>query len=270
MGRYSSSDRSQAALQVDARTGACGGGGWRRWLPRSASSLALIAGLLPGFGCGLLDEATTLTLCADPQRFVVDTAQLGFSGAGATLPELRCEAAPGLCAQLAGAFVCSPELWQCSAPCVTRSGGGAVCALRGVLTQGVELDLEAQLRNQLQARALQRLSLARVEYEVSENTLTVATPELRLYVGPAAAKAVGDPGVELLARLAPVAAGATVMPSTVPMEAAGQRRLAELVKDYRTPFRVLIAAEFVLVGGQASPAGRLSLALKPCFKAELI
>ncbi|MBK8482639.1 MAG: hypothetical protein IPL40_15995 [Proteobacteria bacterium] len=112
--------------------------------------------------------------------------------------------------------------------------------------------------------------MGRVEYEVSQNTLTIATPELRIYVGPTAATAVTDAGVVLLARLAPIAAGTTVAPTALPMEAAGQRRLAELVKDYRTPFRLLVAAEIAVEGGGPLPRGGIALELKPCFKAELL
>lgn len=246
---------------------------WRTRGPLRAFAAApgvALVGVLLGLGCGLLDEATTLTLCADPQRFTVDTAQLGLSGAVATLPALPCASTPNVCTQLAAAFSCSAEVWQCSAQCTPRTEGGAVCGLRAVLTQHVDIDVAAHLRNQLQARLLDRVSLDRVSYAVSENTLTVATPELRLYVGPTTANAVSDAGVVLLARLPPIAAATTVASTALPMEAEGQRRLAELVKNYRTPFRVLAAAELVFVGGQPAPSGALAIELKPCFKADVL
>ncbi|MBK8482638.1 MAG: hypothetical protein IPL40_15990 [Proteobacteria bacterium] len=128
----------------------CGGIGRRMRPSLAAASALVLLGMPMGIGCGLLDEATTLTLCADPQHFAVDTAQLGFSASATVLPELPCESATNVCTQLTDGFACDAELWQCSARCTARAGGGsALCGLRAALGRHLDVDIAAHVRNQL-------------------------------------------------------------------------------------------------------------------------
>lgn len=174
-------------------------------------------------------------------------------------------------------------------PAVACDGAEGRCAATYVLAMPVPVDLR-QARSPVPDEVLRfgidRVTIHRVAYGVLENTLTTATPELEVFVGPESAQATTDPGVVKLGALAPIPAmskdcadtpnTADPRAKSVPvcdlqLTSEGQTALAERVKSFKTaPFKLFAAATLRAEAGSPMPAGTIQLFLRPTVRFSLL
>lgn len=218
--------------------------------------------------CSLVEEATTFTFCSDPSEFVFDSDSLGVSGSGQTIPVVTCEG-PEECGVAGVGLGCGSGTPQCSVEC-SQHDSQQQCDVVVVAESSVTVNITDKVQNQTQASVLSKVTVSRVEIAVSENTLNFDTPKATVFVGPNSAQSPSDASVVQLAQIDPIAQGTTFDTRALPTTEAGQQRLAELVRDYKTPFRLFVRMESRFVGGQAFPDGRLRLSFGLCFKASVL
>jgi hypothetical protein len=211
---------------------------------------ALIAASVLGLGgCGLIDsDITDFNLSINDKTFTVDTAQWELADQS-TFPEVDCSVMD----------VCSAAVMQsCMSDNCFGSCDGQNCQALILVSLWVEIDLLDEHPELEEIDNIVSVTINRVEYEISENTLTIDTPVMTLYVAPATVMSPGDPQAQEIGTIAPVTAG---MPTTEPLEVnltpEGRDNLREFMSQYRTPFNIIVGSEVEIMAGDPIPMGRL-------------
>ena len=225
--------------------------------------MAIPAMALTASGCDILKDATTVKVCTEWQKVAVDTAQIGVSASGASVPDIPCTAGGvDVCGQASSQISCGGASYDCAVQC----GASAKCEVEATVKAPAQtIDFSKKIQNSFQASAIDKVSLDGVEYRVSANSLNFDTPAISIYVGPNTAAKVGDGGVVLFASMPTIPRGTTPASALTPT-AAGQAALSGFVKNYQTPFKLLSTATLKFQAGDTLPAGKLDASLRACFK----
>lgn len=204
-------------------------------------------------GCGLIDsDITNFELLFPDKEFTVDTAQWELSD-DATFPEIPCDTQPGVCSTGIAA-ACGNEA-LCFGSC---DGVNCKATVLVALFQPVNLYDERPELKTIDEQPLVSVTVDRVAYDVTENTLSMDSPELTLYVGPATAMTPGDPLARPVGTVAPIPAGTQPTEEEVNMTPEGRDDLREFMKDYMTEFNIIVGAQVEIEAGDPMPSGRLT------------
>jgi hypothetical protein len=203
-------------------------------------------------GCGLIDSNVADFDLSMPERsFTVDTEQWELTG-DERFPELDCSDQPQICSAAvqeacAGELCfgsCNPDDMNCQ----------ALLALQ--LWSTVDLVSEKPELQEINEQPLVSVQIDRVYYEITENTLNIATPELTIYVAPQTVMSPGDPAARAIGTIEALPAGTTVAATDVVFTEDGELALHDAMKDYQTPFNLLVGTQMTLHGGDVVPTGR--------------
>lgn len=217
-----------------------------------------LACLLAGAGCGLVDSDVTDIDISLPEREVtVDTADWQLSSMD-ELEAVDCSADRTVCST-ALAELCGAEEF-CSGSC----GQSDRCevAVHVALWHTFDLAAERPELQQIEGQPLVDVRIERVYYTVGENSLDVASPPLTVYVAPEGIMSPGDSEAEAIGTIPSVPAMTTVEEADVELTAEGKDRLAARMKDYDTPFNLIVGSELTLQAGDALPHGRMVTVVK--------
>lgn len=216
-------------------------------------STLVVAAVLSLTGCGLIDsDITNFELLLPEKEFSVDTAQWELSE-DAAFPEIPCDTQPGIC-PTGIAVACGNET-LCFGSC---DGVNCKATVLVALFQSVNMYDERPELKTIDEQPLVSVTIDRVAYDVTENTMNVDSPELTLYVGPATAMTPGDPLAQAVGTVAPVLAGTQPTEAQVNMTPEGREVLREFMKDYMTEFNIIVGAEVDIEAGDVMPSGRLT------------
>lgn len=219
---------------------------------------ALAFALIIPAGCELLSNALSFTIYSDWETVTMDSAQLGLTVSG-TVPAVPCTAAADVCST--SALNCSGSGYTCTAQC----GGSATCELVASFDTSTSINISEEVTNQTAASNLDKVTVQSVQYQVSENSFNFTTPTMDIYVGPNSATAIGGSGVTLLASIPAIGAGSKPS-ATMNTTSAGQAKLEELAKDYKTPFKIFARTTATYSSGDAVPTGRMTISIRAGFK----
>jgi len=232
---------------------------------RSLAMSAIAALVLTG-ACGLISsDVTSFDLSLPDKTFTVDSAQWMLdSNAVGTYTSTACTAQNNPC----GAVDAACKKGQCTGSC---DSGTNSCALGVLLSlyQKVDLFSEKPELQTINDQPLVGVKIDKLEYQVIENTMNVATPPMTLYVAPQNIMAPGDPSAHAIATIPPIPAGMTLALTQVVIDADGQAELAKFMGDYKTPFNIIIGATLTVKKGDAVPSGRLTAKVKVTAHAQL-
>lgn len=205
-------------------------------------------------GCGLVDsDITDFDLSLPEREVTVDTVDWMLSDMD-MLPAVDCSDDAQICGTAVGEYcsaedVCSGACGQSTETCEVHVGVA--------LWHTFHLSTERPELEQIEGQPLVSVSVKRVYYTISENTLDVDSPPLTVYIGPEGTMAPGDTGAQAIGTIAPVPAGQTVADADVELTDTGRDILAEFMKDYQTPFNLVVGADVVLEAGDDLPTGKL-------------
>ncbi|RMH40806.1 MAG: hypothetical protein D6689_12610 [Deltaproteobacteria bacterium] len=207
-------------------------------------------GALPG--CGLIDpDITDFDLSLPPKEFVVDTDQWEIQVQGDTFPAVDCSADPGVCS--AGAQqLCS------GGTCFASCGADDLCEVLVLmdLWTTVNLAVEKPELAEIEGQPIVSVTIDRVWFDVVENTMNIDAPELAVYVAPSNVMESGSPQATRVGTIPVIEAGQTVMDGQMEMVPDGEQRLKDYMKDYRTPFNLIVSGQKTVVAGDPVPMGR--------------
>ncbi|HKA86186.1 MAG TPA: hypothetical protein VKE22_00920 [Haliangiales bacterium] len=210
-------------------------------------------------GCGLISsDVTNISLALPPQDFRIDSSDWRMPP-GAT-PIIPCA---GDCSALSAA-VCTQQ--NCSVAC----GSDSVCYAKVTISLKNDFDLARDAPSYHQVSTLPAVSVTvqSVTFDISENTLNLATPSLSVYFGPTSITGPNDPGAELVGTIPAVPAGQTGH-FPVAFSSNGPDIVKKYMDDFHTPFRAIIFGVVIVHGGQASPTGRMVGQVNAIAKASL-
>ena len=233
---------------------------------RTSTSILLLAFIL--YRCGLLSEATTVTVDTGWITLGFDTASLGIqtNASSPNLPTIQCSNENDTCEDMNQSIQCDSAA---SPPCTFDCGGNGTCALHTQLSGTIPVDLSSQIQSQTQSKAIDKVNLDRINLNTVTNTLNMDLPQVSLYVGPASAASPTDPGVVLFATLPPIKSK-EIKNVAIPVTDAGKAALSSFIKNYKSPFRILQQAPLTFSGGVALPQNALEIKIKAYFQVELL
>ncbi len=221
---------------------------------------AVVASCAVG-GCGLISsDLTVVDLSIPDKTFTIDAAQWELQPEP-SLREVRCDEQPTVCADVI-ASQCGSEL--CEGTC-----DGMYCSASLRIALSTEVDLLAEHPELANLDPVVAVTVHVASYEISDNSLSVASPPLMVYVAPATVMSPSDPQARLIGTIPSIAAG-TRQPSTeLDLDGEARAYLAEVLTDASTPFNLLVGANLELTAGDALPSGRLQVAVRIAATASL-
>ena len=213
-------------------------------------------------GCGLVADVFSFPFCTGAEEISVDSDNIGISLSGLdAIPDVSCNRNSDCVGHMVSCG--GAGQYECTLACVRNK-----CEVHSSFVIGNTIDLSDKVKSNTTATILSKVTVERVEVEVLKNSLNFDMPEISLRVGPNAANLATDDGVRSFATIPTIEAEQTGT-TTVTVTPAGKDAMAEFVKDYRTPFKLLADGSLVLKSGDPLPSGQLTATVKTCFKAEV-
>ena len=206
-------------------------------------------------GCGLIDsDITNFDLGLPDKQFTVDASNWGLSNPE-QLMSTQCTVSPDPCPNLA-AQACRPG--QCVATC---NAGSLTCDLTLFVSlyQGIDLLNEKPELQSINDEPIIEVEIDAITYEVTANTLNVATPAMGVWAAPSTVMVPGDAGSRRVGTLPAVPAGATLPETAMVFDPDGKANLASFMGSYRTPFNVVVGAGITLHEGDPVPQGAMTV-----------
>ncbi len=217
-----------------------------------AAGLLVAAPLITG--CGLIDpDIADFDLSLPEKEIVVDTSTWQLTEEP-QMPAVDCTESAGVCS-LGIAEFCGAE-----GICFGTCNEEQTCDVKVLVNLWHTFDLarEKPELQEIEGKPLVSITIDRIAYTVSENTMNVDTPEMTVYVAPGSVMSPGDPGAEAIGTLPPVPAGTTVEEQDVVLTPNGREILAEFMKRYSQPFNIIVGTDVDIHAGDAIPSGTLT------------
>lgn len=222
---------------------------WTSW----GGGAALLCSVLAVTGCGLISsDITDFDLSLPPKEFTIDTAQWEIQSTDATFPAVDCSQSSAVCTEGA-TRVCT------GAVCFAACGEGDLCEMT-ILVQlwhTVNLAVEKPELSTIEGQPLVSVTIHEMWYDVLENSMTVDSPELGVYVAPANVMSFGSPQALKVGTIAPITSMMTVEGGQLDFEEQGQEHLKQFMKDYTTPFNIIVGTSITVKAGDPIPQGLL-------------
>lgn len=206
-------------------------------------------------GCGLISsDVTNFDLTLPDKSFTVDATkwQIDQQQADAVLMT-SCSSQPTVCAS-AAMQACATG---CSGSCNATS---QTCdlSLDVGLYQPIDLISEKPELKSINDEPVIKVTIDSVTYEVTANSLNVATPEMTVYVAPKSVMNPKDPMAKAIGTIGAMPAGqTTTKPEQIMFTANGKAELVNIMSTFKTPFNVLVGATIVIHAGTPVPSGKL-------------
>lgn len=212
------------------------------------------AAFLLGAGCGLIDsDIADFDLSLPEKELTVDTADWMLTDE-ATVPSVDCSQMAGVCSAGVMQICSASEL--CFGSC-NSSTETCTAEVLIELFQRFELAKEKPELEAIDGKPLVDVTINRIAYSVTENTMNVDSPELAVYIGPQEAMSSGHPQAEQIGTIPVVPAGTTVEDGSVELLPDAEQTMRRFLRDYQTPFNVIAGSLVQLEAGDMVPQGRL-------------
>lgn len=205
-------------------------------------------------GCGLVDpDITHFELYIRDKQFTVDTAQWELQDVD-SFTSIDCSASAGLCAAAAEQACTSG---QCFGRC---NGQTDTCELQVIvaLWQMVDVKTENEELQTIDDQPVIDVTIDAIEYEVTENTLTIDTPELTVYAAPQTIMSPGDPEARPLGTIPAITSRTMVATTAVEFTDEGRATLKSFMDDFMTPFNIIVGTEVIVGMGDTVPSGAMT------------
>jgi len=216
-------------------------------------ALAGVLGLCAA-GCGLISsDVTTMPLNIKPQMFSVDTSSWNVNSTVAmTYLGYDCSSTPMYCATAVSNACAAGCTGSCDATSQTCDLG-----LDLAVVQKIDL-LSSQPELSTIAKApIVHVTIDSLTYTVSDNSLSVDTPMLTIYVAPLTVMDPNDPMAEAIGTIAPVPHGQSVPATDMMYTDNGKADLVTIMGSYMTPFNVIVGGQVLVKNGEPVPTGKL-------------
>lgn len=215
--------------------------------------LTLLAALavLSSTGCLIDSNIADFDLSLPEKELTVDTADWMLADA-TTVPAVDCSEMQTVCNAGASQFCGNDQL--CFGSC-----DGQNCKAEVAVNLFREFDLaqeKPELR-EIDGKPLVNVTIKRIAYSVTENTMNVASTPLKIFIGPQEAVSAGHPQAVELGTIEPVAPGVTIDDAEVTLTAGAQDTVRDFIGNYTTPFNIVIGTQVPLNAGDSIPQGRL-------------
>jgi hypothetical protein len=220
-------------------------------------TIALVSFLLLfSSACGLIDpDIADFDLSLPEKDITVDTAQWELADEP-TMPAIDCSGGMAQICSSGISQVCGADTF-CFGSCNATS---ETCDVTVLLNLWHTFDLAAEKPElqEIEGQPLVSVSITKIAYRVSENTMNVDTPPLDVYVAPQSEMSTGGPQAMKIGRIAAVPAGELVEEGEVDVTEDGKAVLQGFMKNYTTPFNIIVGNEIQMSAGDTMPSGKMT------------
>jgi hypothetical protein len=206
-------------------------------------------------GCGLISsDVTNFDLTLPDKNFSVDAASWEITDQQAqTVLSTDCSGNPGICSTAAQAACPMNCDGMCNASTQTCDVTLAIS-----LYQGIDLLAEKPELQQINDEPVIKVTIDSVTWEVTANSLNVATPPMTVFVAPMSVMDPNSPDAKPIGTIAGVEPGETTdAPQALAFTATGKADLVAAMSSFKTPFNVIVGSTITISNGQMVPQGRL-------------
>jgi len=209
-------------------------------------------------GCGLISsDVTDFDLSLPNKTYTVDSASFDVNGDPDAVLSMSCTPQSGAC-ELAGEMAC-PE-GQCRGSCSQSTNLCELIIPVHPFTTVNLADEKPELAT-IDDQSFVSVTIDSITYAVSENTMNRQTPPLILYVAPQSVTSPMDTAAIPVGTIPMVDAGMTVQTMALQITAGGHTALVDAMKDFRTPFNVIVGTDITLRSGEPLPTGKMTTTL---------
>jgi hypothetical protein len=218
--------------------------------------LCLAAALVGPAGCGLIDaDIAEVDLDLPPRTVIVDTADWELTDQG-EMPAVACTETRRDCAPKVEMWCGADEI--CAAHC-----GGNTCEVNVLVALWHTVDLSQEIPDLAKvAGPLVDITVDRVGFAITENTLNMASPPLTVALGPTGAITADADGVRQIGTIPSLEPGESLAETEVELTADAEAAIVERLLDYETPFNLIVGSNVALRAGDAVPSGRLKARIR--------
>ncbi len=204
--------------------------------------------------CGLIDpDIADFDLSLPRKDIVVDTSTWELTDE-ASLPSVDCSLDAQICS-MGIAQLCGAE-GVCTSSCSAEDTCDVTIGVS--LWHSFDLAMEKPELEEIEGQPLVSITIKRIAYEVTENTMNVATPAMTVYVAAEGVMSPDDAGAEAIGVVPAVPAGTTVEVKDIELTATGRETLAGYMKEYSQPFNIIIGTDIDIHAGDVVPTGKLT------------
>ncbi|MGE0869855.1 MAG: hypothetical protein AB7P03_14920 [Kofleriaceae bacterium] len=225
-------------------------------MPRSwplSSAVILVAS-----GCGLVSsEPPGIELIVPDKAFTIDATSWQVDDAkAAEYLMTSCADQPSVCSS-AAAQACGTS---CSGSCNADTD---TCDLALDVSLYRPIDLVTEQPALRSTDDQLQITLDGVDYEVTANTLSIATPALEVFVAPSSVLEPGDPQARHLATISPIETKQiTAGPRPLLLTPEGTVALTALMTDYDAPFNVIVGSQLWVRQNEPVPDGKIDAVIR--------
>lgn len=227
----------------------------RMWL------VAAIAAIAAGSaGCGLISsDVTNFDLTLPDKEFSIDAASWDVTDAEAQMfLSTSCAGSPNVCSSAAREACPTGCTGECNATTQTCD-----LALAVNVYQPIDLINEAPELKAIDDEPVVKVTIDSVTWEVTNNTLSVDTPEMTVFIAPASVMDPNDPEARAVGTIEAVAAGTlTEAPRELQFTETGRADLVAMMSTFKTPFNVIVGSTLVVTQGETVPTGKLDAVVR--------
>lgn len=206
-------------------------------------------------GCGLISsDVTNFDLKLKDKVFTIDatTWQVDPQRANTYL-STSCASSPNVCSSAAQN--------ACATGCTgTCDAGTRTCdlGLQVNIYRLVDLQMENAELGTLKNEPVIKVSIDTVTYDITDNTLNIATPAMTIYVAPMSVMNPSDPMAKSVGTIDAVPAGTTVAGKSMTYTDAGKQNLVDIMSTFKNPFNVIVGSTLTVKSGDPVPTGKLT------------
>lgn len=231
--------------------------------PRMTLRVALPLALALTAACGLVSTDIVAVKFNLPERtYSFDTSKAGWNLPPAMLPSVPC-ADDATCRAAAPAGVDSAMLFCDS--------GSAACALKvtvETMPQTINLKMDAPELGGLNSQSAIDVTVSKIEYDVTRNTMNVDLPEVELFVAPNGVTSASDPQAKRFGTVPSTPSELTITAGAVTMDPVGQQAFVGFAHNFGTPFVFIARSVVVVRGGTPIPMGAVDIKIKGQLSAK--
>ena len=219
-----------------------------------ASLLVIGAGL--GAGCGLISsDVAEIKFNLPPRMYSFNPSS--FNVPAGLSQEIPCGAPPVMDCCNPTPPLPAPDCSATPITCEQNENGMNVCMAQATVSQSQMMNLGQEVQQLSGLTGLISISIKRISYQVTANTLDVNVPDVILYLAPAGVMDPSDPSAKKFGTLPAIPAG-TMTSGDVILEPNSAQVLESFTSNIQSPF-MFIAATTLKVSH--SPAGAIDLTI---------
>jgi hypothetical protein len=217
-------------------------------------------------GCTIVSsDVASFDLDLPPKAFSVDANGWQVRQADASLfLQLPCASSPNVCSS--GLKNVCPM--NCTGSCNSTT---STCDLHLEINVHRMVDVlteQPQLASVADQSVIQ-VSIDRVTYEVTANTLDTATADMQVYIAPMSVTDTGDAAIKHIATIPSIPAQTTVVAADLAYTPTGKKTLSDAMGNFKTPFNIIVGSALDVSAGQSVPSGKLDASVRIRARASL-